>query len=260
MRLRYGDSYETYARRTGQFFPRFVERSCAFVGRLVPLPAAVRTPLWILCIVIGAGFLCRAVTLSSLPFQSKANLTLVTILPEDGRMTTSVLNGILLGAAEGKAGALKPDSDYLGYVMPVDYIMQGMIADTGQDSHLFMHHQTFGMITDWVLHPFEHLRRPPSVQMAQMHGVDPATARRKHCPLGIDRADLTCETCPYRRVILVQVTRPGGAHASGSGLLSFDAVRVPVEAIDINALTGEILNVTKVGGSTAWKGIPTPAI
>jgi len=260
MSLRYGAAYEDYARRTGRFFPRLVERPFAFVARLVPLPAAVRTPLLILVVVIGAGFLCRTVTLRSLALQSRENLTLVAILPEDGPMAPGVLSGILLGAAQGKAGDLQAGKDYLGYLMPVDYIMQGMIADTGLESHLFMHHQTFAMITDWVLHPFEHLRRPPSVQMAQMHGVDPATARRKHCPLGIDRPDLTCETCPFRRVILVEVTHPGGARASGTGLLSFDAVRVPVEAIDINALTGEILNITKVGGSTAWKGIPTPAI
>jgi protein-S-isoprenylcysteine O-methyltransferase Ste14 len=262
MRLRHGDAYEQYARRTGRFFPRPVERAFAFIGRLAPLsvPAAVRTPALILCIVIGAGFLCRAVTLSSLRFESKANVTLVAILPEDSALSANVLDGLLRGAAEGKAGRLQADRDYLGYVMPVDYVMQGMIADTGLESHLYMHHQTVAMITDWVLHPFEHLRRPPSVQMAQMHNVDPSAARRHHCPLGMDREDLRCETCPYRRVILVEVTRPGGTRCSGSELLSFDAARVPVEVVDINAETGDIVKVTNVGRSTAWKDVPTPAI
>jgi hypothetical protein len=46
-------------------------------------------------------------------------------------------------------------------VMPVDYIIQGMIADTGDSSHLMEMHHATAMIGDWVLHPFEHLRRPP---------------------------------------------------------------------------------------------------
>ena len=55
-----------------------------------------------------------------------------------------------------------------------------------------------GMIADWVLRPFEHLRRPPSAHVARMHGVDPAIARRHHCPLGIDDEGMDCGACPYR--------------------------------------------------------------
>ena len=63
---------------------------------------------------------------------------------------------------------LQSDKSYLGYVMPADYIMQGMIADTGDRSHLFKHHHTVALITDWVCHPFAHLRRPPGGHMAAM--------------------------------------------------------------------------------------------
>jgi hypothetical protein len=38
--------------------------------------------------------------------------------------------------------------------MPVDYILQGMIADAGGKSHLFKQRQTIVMISDWVLYPF----------------------------------------------------------------------------------------------------------
>jgi hypothetical protein len=96
--------------------------------------------------------------------------------------------------------------------------------------------------------------------MARMHNVDPAIARRHHCPLGINQADLRCDRCPYRRVILVEVERPDGARASGSELLSFASTRVPVEAIDIDTRTGEIVKVTEVGRTTAWKDVPTPGI
>jgi protein-S-isoprenylcysteine O-methyltransferase Ste14 len=264
MLVRFGEAYARYQRDTGRFMPRALERPFALAGRLLP-SRAVRTAAvgaLIVGVVLGSGFLCRAITLRSLPFDSEQNVTLVPILPEDRALSATVLKGILRGRAEGGATAsgLAGDKDYLGYLMPVDYIMQGMIADTGGDSHLFKHHQTVGMISDWVLHPFAHLRRPPSAHMAKMHGVDPTVARRHHCPLGIDDAKLDCATCPYRRVILVEVQHAGGRHATGYDLLALGAVRIPVEAIDINTVTGEIVKITKVGRATAWRDVPTPAI
>jgi protein-S-isoprenylcysteine O-methyltransferase Ste14 len=262
MRLRYGDKYAQYMERTGRFFPRFAEARVGSLSRWVPtrLPSAVYVPVLIVGLVIGTGFLCRTVTLRSLLFQSRGNITLVPILPEDGRLSAKISGEILDNAAEGKAGPLDSSKDYLGYVMLPDYIMQGMIADTGDESHLFKHHHTTALISDWVLHPFEHLRRPPAAQMAKMHGVDPAVARRHHCPLGINRDELRCENCPYRRVILVEVDRSSGARASGRALLSFGATRIPVEAIDIDTETGDILNITKVGKATAWQDVPTPGM
>ena len=264
MRAQHGEAYARYQQATGRFVPKALERRFAFVGRLAPNPAAraVVVGVLIVCLVMGTGFVCRAVTLRSLPFQSEQNVTLVPILPEDRALSAEILGGILQsqGAAEDTSAHLRGDCDYLGYVMPVDYIMQGMIADTGGDSHLFKHHQTVGMISDWVLHPFAHLRRPPSAHMAKMHNVEPAVARRHHCPLGMDDPNLDCAACPYRRVILVQVDCPDGRHATGAKLLSFGAVRVPIEAIDINTQTGKILKTTRVGKATAWKDVPTPAI
>jgi hypothetical protein len=200
------------------------------------------------------------VTLSLLPFESKGNVTLLPILPEDQTLSANVLSGISRSAVNGKMGYLDEGKDYLGYLMPADYIMQGMIADTGGDTHLFKQHQTFAMITDWVLHPFEHLRRSPSMHMAKAHGVDPDVARRHHCPLGINDENLDCKSCPYRRVIVLEVERPPEKHVSGSKLLSLDSVRVPIEVIDLNAQTGEIVQITKLGRSTAWKDVPTPAM
>ena len=155
---------------------------------------------------------------------------------------------------------LVPGKYYLGYVMPADYIMQGMIADTGGRSQLHKHHQTPGLIADWVFHPFAHLRRPPSVYMAKMHGVDPAMARRHHCPVGIDDPSLDCASCPYRRVIVVQVSAANRAGTSGLGCFSIWAHRTPVCYVDIDTRTGEIVTVQPVGESTAWKDVPTPVI
>jgi protein-S-isoprenylcysteine O-methyltransferase Ste14 len=73
MRLLYGEAYEQYTRNTGRFFPQSVERDFAFIGRGMPksLTSRVLIPLEVICVVIGTGFVCRAVTLSSLPFESK---------------------------------------------------------------------------------------------------------------------------------------------------------------------------------------------
>jgi len=50
--------------------------------------------------------------------------------------------------------------------MPPDYVMQGMIADTGDEFHLHKQQHTLALITDWGIHPFEHLRCSPAAQMA----------------------------------------------------------------------------------------------
>ena len=144
--------------------------------------------------------------------------------------------------------------------MPADYVMQGMIADTGGHSHLFKHHHTVALITDWVLHPFAHLRSSPMAQMAAARGVDPAVARRHHCPLEIDRAEMDCDTCAYRRVILVEIDHGRPGHISGRSLLAGGVVRTPVGYIDLEVATGKIVHIRPVDKGTAWKDVPTPEI
>jgi hypothetical protein len=114
------------------------------------------------------------------------------------------------------------------------------------------------MITDWVLRPFRHLRASPTLHMAKMHHVDPAFARRHHCPMGIDDPNLNCKTCPYRRVIIVQVERKTSTHLRPTQLFAFDATRIAIEAVDVDTRSGRIVKVKKVKSSTAWKNVPTP--
>jgi protein-S-isoprenylcysteine O-methyltransferase Ste14 len=257
---KFGDSYVSYMATTGMVFPRFIERPlAAFFSRVIPQSALkyVAVPAIILALVMGRGFLLRSITLHSLALSSKNNLTTVPILPEDGSMAEQVVNELVARSASGEIAFLDKDKNYLGYVMPVDYIMQGMIADTGGHSHLFKHHHTFALITDWVLHPFDHLRRPPAAHMAALTGMDPQLARRHHCPLEIQQDGLECEACPFRRVILVEVD---GEPHSRPGVFSLQGKRTPVGYVDINTQTGAIIAARKVGSGTAWKDIPTPEI
>ena len=57
--------------------------------------------------------------------------------------------------------------------------------------------------------------------MTKLHNVDPAAARRHHCPLGIDDPALYCGNCPCRRVIFVEVDRPEKTHVLGKALFAF---------------------------------------
>lgn len=250
---RYGESYKQYMSNTGMFFPGSLESRFALHSRFA-ISAIIIT------IVIGAGFLLRVITLNSLPFIFKDNITLVSMLPEDNELSLPALNGIIEARALGKLSYLKADKDYLGYLMSPDYIMQGMIANTGGEFHLHKQHHTVAMISDWVLHPFQHLRTSPSFHMAKMHGADPSVAKRHHCPLGINDPNLNCESCPYRRIIMVEINNDYGKHFSGRQLLSFNTTRTPVYYIDINTKTGDIINAKTVEKTTAWQDVPTPAI
>ena len=259
----YGDSYRDYMARTGMFLPKALEAPFVVLGRRLFPSTSIKylaVPVLIVALVMGSGFLMREITITSLPLATSGNLTLVPILPEDSGLEGQVLSEIVAATADGQVPFLKGDKAYQGYVMPADYIMQGMIADTGDRSHLFKHHHTVTLITDWVLHPFAHLRRPPAAHMAAMHGVDPAIARRHHCPAEVSQAAMDCDTCTVRRVILVEVTPAPGKSVSGKNLLAGGVTRTPVGFIDLDAKDGRIIHVRPVAKSHAWKQVPTPEI
>jgi protein-S-isoprenylcysteine O-methyltransferase Ste14 len=261
MLTRYGESYEKYLSSTGMFLPKKVEKYFSFMSHVIPKSPLrhVVVSLLIIAAVIGSGFVLRTITLRSLPFASEANMTILSLLPEDTRMNASAMQTIFKGERDGKI-KLSDDKNYLAYMMPADYIMQGMIADTGGEFHLFKQHNTFAMISEWVLHPFEHLRNSPSFHMAKMHNVDPSFARRHHCPINIDEQALDCNSCPYRRVIIDEVDDGNGKRLSGSALLSFGAIRTPLYTVDLNTRTGTIVNIVPVKRATAWVDVPTPSI
>lgn len=262
MWAQYGEAYRQYMEKTGMFLPFSLASRFRFLTDRTPNPGLknVLIPASIVVIVLGTGFLCRTLTVRSLPFVTERNVTLLPILPEDLRYSAKVLDGIIQGSTSHRVGFIRGGRSYLGYLMPADYVMQGMIADTGSRFHLFKQHHTVAMISDWVLHPFEHLRRPPSAHMAKMRNVDPSMARRHHCPIGVNNANLNCTECPYRRVILVEIKDDQGRPITGPDVLGFDTNRIPVGFVDINTQTGEIINAKEVTKATAWENVPTPAI
>jgi hypothetical protein len=71
---------------------------------------------------------------------------------------------------------------------------------------------------------------------------------------------MSCDTCAYRRVILVEIDHVPAGHISGSSLLAGGNVRTPVGFIDLDTRTGEIVQIKQVARGTAWKDVPTPDI
>ena len=251
----FGNAYRDYMKKTGMFLPRWRNNPPSFQS-----PAPQGNNLLILSAVVLAilfsGFLLRQFTLASLPIASYNNMTLVSILPEDKQSEETILTV----SQQSTIPFLQENKSYLGYVMPVDYIMQGMIANTGAEHHLYKQHHTFQLITDWVLHPFDHLRRSPAAHMAKMKHMSPEMARRHHCPLGIHNATMDCRACAYRRVIFVEVTSEEQKLVSGKAVFGLNTRKIPVRYIDLNIRTGEIVTAHAVGSKSAWQDVPTPEI
>ncbi|MGZ3579587.1 MAG: methyltransferase family protein, partial [Syntrophales bacterium] len=77
----YGESYEKYMSNIGMFLPKAIERYFSFMNHVIPktsLRFAV-VSMMIVIIVIGSGFILRTITLHSLPFESNANITIVSL-------------------------------------------------------------------------------------------------------------------------------------------------------------------------------------
>lgn len=80
----------------------------------------------------------------------------LAILPNDLTMLDHRM-GAVLEVPEIRAHMGETPGEILVHFMPTDYVMQGMIADTGGEWQLYKRHHTFAMIGDWIFHPFRHL-------------------------------------------------------------------------------------------------------
>ena len=186
MLARYGAGYRVFVERTGMFFPRFSARGAPRPQSPQPLTfgRGLAILVALLVITVGAGFVARAYTVRHLPLETVGPVDVITITPQDLTAARAILPEVLKDPAV--AGNLDAAREHAGrvlaYFIPVDYTMQGMIADAGQEWKLFARHSTVRMITDYVLHPVAHLAEGHSHSGAIGHGVamheSPALKRR----------------------------------------------------------------------------------
>jgi hypothetical protein len=247
---RFGESYASYMNRTGMFLPRVVENRFTNnpnPDRLLTLGKAGLIFLALLVIVVGGGFILREYTVRHLPLEQVSNVDVITIAPEDSSTVHELLPAVLVDtvvASKLHSYQVKPGHRLLAYFIPIDYVMQGMIANTGDEWKLFEQHKTIGMITDYVLHPFGHLTG------GHAHHMDMTSM--KHGP------EMYALPAMKRRVIFIDVFSDNAELSSPLDDFGINVKRTPLFFVDVHLHTAEILQVRDTPAGSGWGTVPTP--
>lgn len=234
--------YREYMNRSGMFLPKGVE---AAIRRILPLRnSSVRAVLVLLllalCAVSGA-FALRRYTVSTLPLWSKGRVTVLAILPNELTMLEHRMASVLEMPAikehmGGTPGAI------LVYFMPKNYVMQGMIADTGGEWQLYKRHHTFAMIGDWIFHPFRHLE---DGHAAMHHGTGEGTDDHK---VGAGMV---------RRMVFLRVEAQSDL-SNPADLFGINTRRSPLFVADVEIHNLVLQDVRDLPPETGWGRVPTP--
>ena len=245
---RFGESYISYVNRTGMFFPRFIGKALIESSMSEQRPGfgkAILIFAVLLVIVIGSGFILRAYTVHHLPLKQVNGVDVIAITKEDLIAAEQLFPSVL--QAPAVASKLQPFEKskghrLLAYFIPVDYVMQGMIADTGGEWKLFKQHKTLGMITEFILHPFGHL----------------TGGHMGHATMGAHNLSMHDSPAMKRRIIFIEVS--GNNHELTSPFDDFgiNILRIPLFFVDAHLHTGEILQVQNTPAGSGWGDVPTP--
>lgn len=232
----HGESYAPYMKKTGMFLPGVVEKSLIPSSR----PGKVVFSCGIVVLFLGGAFLMRVYTIDTLTLWTKArNVTALAILPEDGFKMDHRMSAIL--ALPEVKNRIQVNKHYLVYFIPRDYIMQGMIADTGPQWKLFKQHHSISMIVDWIFHPFRHLREGPHAMHSGMH---------------MHRDNPAMSGGIIRRLIFLSIENVDVN--SPADLFSINAVRVPQFMLDVDIHNLKLINVKDLPHGSGWGMVPTP--
>ena len=244
---RFGDDYRRYWQRTGMFFPRLGKKDPTATPAPPRLGAAGGAVFFLLLLgfLVGCGFILRAYTVHALPLQQIDNVDVLTITPEDSEQAQELIPSVLADSTVRLklqlAGADSGHHRILAYFIPIDYVMQGMIANTGDEWKLFEHHKTIGMITDYILHPFAHLTGGHAHHM--MEGM-------KHGP------EMYALSMMKRRIIFLDVS--GTELRSPYDDFGINVNRTPLFFADVHLHTAEIMQVKDTLPGSGWGTVPTP--
>jgi hypothetical protein len=238
----FGDQYRQYMARTGMFVPRGLER----VASGIPLPhASVARGLLgyaiLVAVVVGGAFALRAYTIARLPLWSQGHVTAMAILTGDSVMLEHRMADVL-ELPQVKAEIDRSNGPILVYLVPQQYVMQGMIADTGPEWRLYEHHQTLAMIADWIFHPFRHLE---------------GGCMMMHSNVGVASAVSFAAGAVVRRLIFLRLdpTRSGSTRGFIFGI---NTTRVPLFFVDVDIHNLILLDIHPLGPGTGWGRVPTP--
>jgi protein-S-isoprenylcysteine O-methyltransferase Ste14 len=245
---RFGESYGAYMARTGMFLPRAIERALGRRGQArspLTFGKAVAVLLVLLGVCIGSGFILRAYTVRHLPLAQVAGVDVIAITSKDLPAARELLPSVLADAGVApKLQGVQGRAAYrlLAYFIPIDYVMQGMIADTGPEWKLFEHHKTFRMITEYILHPFAHLTGGHQHMAGMMH----------------HDASLHNSPAMKRRIIILDISSDRHPLVSPADDFGINVHRTPLLFVDVHLHTGEVLQVKDLPTGSGWGNVPTP--
>ena len=242
MLRQFGDDYGQYLDRTGRFLPKAVE---AALGKLLPFRSALLRAALVLVFLmvctVGGAFALRSYTVSRLPLWSNGSVIALAILPEDsGKLEHRM--GSVLEIPEIRARLEGQSGPFLVYFMPKDYVMQGMIADTGGEWQLYKRHHTLAMISDWLFHPFRHLE---------------AGHATLHPGMGSGMEGGAATNDRVRRMIFLRVETSNG-QPDPAGLFGINARRSPLFVADVEIPDLVLQEVHDLPPATGWGRVPTP--
>jgi len=248
MAAQYGEAYVAYRNRTGMFLPRPVESIFVQVGGYkgnTPYFRIVAGFAFLCVVFVSIGFTLRGYTIRSLPMVRVDSVDVVCISPVDASIAATLLPAILADSAV-RTRMPKPGDDpnrrVLAYFLPVDFVMQGMIANTGDEWKLYEQHATIKMIVDYIMHPFSHLTRGH----AEHQG---GTMRPR---------EMYAMNAMKRRVIFVEIQGDGRPLASKEDDFRINDSREPLFFVDVHLHTADILQVQDTPSGTGWGAVPTP--
>ncbi len=244
---RFGEGYIAYMNRTGMFLPRFIGRTLKGDQKLQSLSFVKACIIFLVLVVImvGGGFIARAYTVHHLALKQVDRVDVITITKEDLTAATQLLPSVLQQpAVTSRLKSIENSEGHrlLAYFIPVDYVMQGMIADTGGEWKLFEKHKTIGMITEYIFHPFAHL-----------------TEGHAHHP-GMETHNPSMHNSPAmeRRIIFIEVSPRSRGLTSPFDDFNINITRTPLFFVDVHLHTGEILQIRNTPAGSGWGTVPTP--
>jgi len=227
----YPETYRPYMNRTGMFLPIWLER------RISPSGVIGKTALFVVIalVTLGNAFFLRDYTIKHLPLWKSPNVVGLALISDDTPKMDHRMND-LLSMPEIKA-RLKDNEKYLVYFIPVDYIMQGLIADTGDEWKLYRRrHFTLSRFLDWVFHPFSHLS-------GGHHG-------------GHEHMHDDMNSGVVRRLIFLRIG--GNDISTPYDFFSINARRSPQFMADVDVHNLKLLNLKDLSQDTGWGKLPTP--
>lgn len=247
MVARFGEDYQKYMNQTGMFIPKVMEKlfrkGNGSHGQNVVKSFVV--VLILLVFFVAGGFLIRMYTVHHLPIEEINGIDVVIIVPSDIEMAKELVPEVLSDSTiESKLSQIRGDRHIriLAYFIPVNYVMQGMIANTDGEWKLYEQHKTIGMIVDYVLHPFAHL-----------------TGEHAH-HLAMQTHDPSMHNSPsmMRRIIFIEVSSDQEVLNTPIDDFSINIKRVPLCFADMHIHTHEILQVHETPSGSGWGTVPTP--